>query len=75
MVVNTIVFTDLTKGSIVKTNASVVSFGSLKKTVKMDKKLFTAAERGLVLDWADKWFELAILIIDVTGTDEPSIKW
>jgi len=37
----------------------------------MDKKFYSSAQRDTVLGWADKWFELTSLIIEVTGTDEP----
>jgi hypothetical protein len=31
-------------------------------------------EKDLVYDWVDKWMELGLLIIDVTGSDEPPIS-
>jgi hypothetical protein len=34
-------------------------------------RLYSAAERDLVHDWAGKWLELIKLINEVTGTDEP----
>ena len=37
----------------------------------MDKKFYSSAQRDSVLGWADKWFELTSLIIEVTGTDGP----
>ena len=40
----------------------------------MDKKFYSSAQRDLVLDWADKWFELTSLIIEITDTDGPLIS-
>lgn len=37
----------------------------------MDKKLYSTMERDLVFEWADRWFQLGQLIIDLVGTDEP----
>ena len=37
----------------------------------MNRRLYSAAERDLVHDWAGKWLELIKLINEVTGTDEP----
>jgi hypothetical protein len=34
-------------------------------------RLYSAAERDLVHDWAGKWLELIKLINEVAGTDEP----
>ena len=39
--------------------------------MRANGKTYTGADFSLVTDWADRWFELAILIVDVTGTDEP----
>jgi len=37
----------------------------------MTNRLYSLNERELVYEWLDKWFELTLLIIEVTGTDEP----
>ena len=37
----------------------------------MNGKLYSLDQRYSVIDWADKWFELGMLIIDITSTDEP----
>jgi len=34
-------------------------------------RLYSPIERKLAYEWIDKWFELSLLIIEVTGTDEP----
>ena len=37
----------------------------------MEIKLYSQTQREAVYDWIDKWFELSVLIVDVTSTDEP----
>ena len=37
----------------------------------MNGRLYSAAKRDLIHDWAGKWLELIKLINEVTGTDEP----
>ncbi|MFC2007647.1 hypothetical protein ACFLVB_03520 [Chloroflexota bacterium] len=37
----------------------------------MNKKLYSSTQRNQVYDWIDRWFELTMLIIEVTCTDEP----
>jgi hypothetical protein len=37
----------------------------------MKTKLNSVIQRDAAIDWVDKWFELSILVIDVTSTDEP----
>ena len=37
----------------------------------MNKNLYSSTQRNQVYDWIERWFELTMLIIEVTGTDEP----
>jgi hypothetical protein len=38
---------------------------------EMNNMQYTSIQRDVILDWADKWFELSVLIVDITSTDEP----
>jgi len=53
---------------IAKTTINYQLSNKTPKVPKVDKKLYFPAERGFVYDWAEKWFELSLLIIEVTKT-------
>ena len=38
----------------------------------MKTKLYSLIQRDAAIDWAERWFELSIQVIDITSTDEPS---